>query len=70
MNLYQYAVNPIAWIDPWGWNAKPSNSPDVAKWLDKEGTVHMELKGRTWVVSLKATQISLLINDSRLMFQT
>ncbi|MEG1038566.1 MAG: RHS repeat-associated core domain-containing protein, partial [Pseudomonas sp.] len=49
INLYQYAVNPIAWIDPWGWNAKPSHSPDIAKWLDKGGSVHMEVEGRTWV---------------------
>nr|WP_218056526.1 RHS repeat-associated core domain-containing protein [Gilliamella apicola] len=22
-NLYQYAPNPIAWIDPWGWDPCP-----------------------------------------------
>jgi len=48
-NLYSYGVNPISWIDPWGWSAKPSHSPDVAKWLDKGGSVHMEVEGRTWV---------------------
>ncbi|WP_180988276.1 RHS repeat-associated core domain-containing protein, partial [Pseudomonas putida] len=48
-NLYSYGVNPISWIDPWGWSAKPSHSPDVAKWLDKGGSVHMEIDGRTWV---------------------
>ncbi|MFG0527944.1 RHS repeat domain-containing protein, partial [Pseudomonas sp. yb_5] len=48
-NLCSYGVNPISWIDPWGWSAKPSHSPDVAKWLDKGGSVHMEIDGRTWV---------------------
>ncbi|MET0786404.1 MAG: RHS repeat-associated core domain-containing protein, partial [Paenisporosarcina sp.] len=48
-NLYQYAENPIAWIDPWGWSAKPSHSPDISKWLEKGGSVHSEIEGRTWV---------------------
>ncbi|WP_223569265.1 RHS repeat-associated core domain-containing protein [Pseudomonas sp. BF-R-26] len=49
INLYQYASNPIGWIDPWGWSAKPPNSPDLAKWLDKGGSVHMEIDGKVWV---------------------
>ncbi len=48
-NLYSYGTSPISWVDPWGWSAKPSHSPDVAKWLDKGGSVHMEIDGRTWV---------------------
>lgn len=26
LNLHQYAPNPILWIDPWGWNAKPETA--------------------------------------------
>jgi RHS repeat-associated protein len=30
INLYQYAPNPLAWIDPWGWNTTPySEAPKV-----------------------------------------
>ena len=50
-NLYQYAANSIAWIDPWGWSAKPPHSPDISKWLEKGGSVHSEIEGRTWVYS-------------------
>lgn len=28
-NLYQYAPNPIAWIDPWGWVAAPPTLPNT-----------------------------------------
>lgn len=49
-NLYAYAPNPTGWIDPWGWfGEKPLNSPDVTKWLDKGGTVHVEVESGTWV---------------------
>ncbi|WP_183132397.1 RHS repeat-associated core domain-containing protein, partial [Pseudomonas coronafaciens] len=48
-NLYQYAPNSVAWVDPWGWSAKPSHSPDISKWLEKGGSVHSEIDGRTWV---------------------
>ncbi|MFP3830647.1 RHS repeat-associated core domain-containing protein, partial [Pseudomonas sp. SIMBA_021] len=44
-NLYAYAPNPTGWIDPWGWfGEKPLNSPDVTKWLEKGGTVHVEVE--------------------------
>jgi RHS repeat-associated protein len=36
-NLYEYSENPIAWVDPWGWSAKPAHSPDMSKWLEKGG---------------------------------
>ena len=26
-NLYQYAPNPISWIDPWGWAVTPLDAP-------------------------------------------
>ena len=26
-NLYSYGKNPIAWIDPWGWEGAPLNAP-------------------------------------------
>ena len=29
MNLYQYAPNPVGWIDPLGWLTFPANSPDL-----------------------------------------
>ena len=48
-NLYQYAPNPLGWIDPWGLTGKPLNSPDMSKWLDKGGTIWQETDGRTWV---------------------
>lgn len=48
-NLYQYAPNPLGWIDPWGLTGKPLNSPDMSKWLDKGGTVWQETEGKTWV---------------------
>jgi len=48
-NLYQYAINSLGWIDPWGLSAKPPHPPDLAKWLEKGGSVHMETEGRTWV---------------------
>ncbi|MBY4867300.1 hypothetical protein DIE14_12775 [Burkholderia sp. Bp9017] len=49
-NLYAYAPNPTGWVDPWGWfGEKPLNSPDVTKWLDKGGTVHVEVESGTWV---------------------
>jgi len=35
-NLYQYADNPIAWIDPWGWcGATKLNSR--GRWIDARG---------------------------------
>jgi RHS repeat-associated protein len=30
LNLYQYAPNPISWIDPWGWARNPAN-PNTAQ---------------------------------------
>jgi len=35
MNLHQYAPNPIAWIDPWGWNAKPETAADFEANISK-----------------------------------
>ena len=29
-NLYQYAPNPITWIDPWGWACKPNHQAGKA----------------------------------------
>jgi len=26
LNLYQYAPNPIMWVDPWGWACKPTRT--------------------------------------------
>jgi len=26
LNLYQYAPNPVMWIDPWGWACKPTRT--------------------------------------------
>jgi len=26
-NLYSYGLNPITWIDPWGWAVTPLNAP-------------------------------------------
>lgn len=34
-NLYQYAPNPLGWIDPWGLTGKPLNSPLLDKWNEK-----------------------------------
>ena len=48
-NLYQYAPSPVGWVDPLGWNAKPPYSPDPMKWLERGGSVHSEIDGRTWV---------------------
>ncbi|WP_240042383.1 RHS repeat-associated core domain-containing protein, partial [Photorhabdus khanii] len=28
LNLYQYAPNPMSWIDPWGLNKTPAQLPD------------------------------------------
>ncbi|MCU6276061.1 HNH endonuclease, partial [Morganella morganii] len=25
LNLYQYAPNPVGWVDPWGWANRPNN---------------------------------------------
>jgi hypothetical protein len=50
VNLYQYAPNPVGWIDPWGWfGEKPLNSPTIEKWVKKGGTVHVEIDSGTWV---------------------
>jgi RHS repeat-associated protein len=27
LNFYQYAPNPLQWIDPWGWASTPLNQP-------------------------------------------
>ena len=35
INLYQYAPNPITWIDPWGWACKPNHQ--AGKALKKYG---------------------------------
>ncbi|WP_284412819.1 RHS repeat-associated core domain-containing protein, partial [Acidovorax sp. SUPP3334] len=35
MNLHQYAPNPIAWVDPWGWNAKPETAADFEAKISK-----------------------------------
>ncbi|MBN3818327.1 hypothetical protein G3N57_17700 [Paraburkholderia sp. Se-20369] len=49
-NLYVYAPNSVTWIDPLGWfGEKPLNSPDVTKWINKGGTVHVEVETGTWV---------------------
>ncbi|HAU9493690.1 hypothetical protein HLY12_11245 [Escherichia coli] len=53
LNLYQYAPNPISWIDPLGLKGeKPPNSPDMDKWINKGGTVWTEMDG-TWVYKNK-----------------
>ena len=31
MNLYQYAPNPLMWIDPWGWAKKTSECGEYSK---------------------------------------
>ncbi|EBJ0820452.1 hypothetical protein DON49_08310 [Salmonella enterica] len=49
INLYQYAPNPLSWIDPWGLIGKPLNSPLTDKWLDKGGSIWQEIDGQTWV---------------------
>lgn len=30
INVYQYAPNPISWIDPWGWTPTPLNAPNYS----------------------------------------
>ncbi|WP_314725855.1 HNH endonuclease, partial [Serratia entomophila] len=49
LNLYQYAPNPLMWVDPLGLSGKPLNSPLIDKWVDKGGTVWQEVNTRTWV---------------------
>jgi RHS repeat-associated protein len=29
VNLYQYAPNPLAWIDPWGWAGNPATATHI-----------------------------------------
>ncbi len=48
-NVFQYAPNPIGWVDPFGLTNKPKNSPLFDKWLDKGGTVWSEIDTRTVV---------------------
>lgn len=48
-NLYQYAPNPLGWIDPLGLTGKPLNSPMLDKWIEKGGTVWQEIDSQTWV---------------------
>ena len=35
LNLHQYAPNPILWIDPWGWNAKPETAASFEARISK-----------------------------------
>ncbi|HEM8662665.1 TPA: HNH endonuclease, partial [Klebsiella aerogenes] len=49
LNVYQYAPNPLGWVDPWGLTGKPLNSPDISKWLNKGGTVWQEVESKVWV---------------------
>ena len=29
INLYQYAPNPVGWVDPWGWAGNPANATHI-----------------------------------------
>ncbi|HGY2645482.1 TPA: RHS repeat-associated core domain-containing protein [Klebsiella aerogenes] len=49
LNVYQYAPDPLGWVDPWGLTGKPLNSPDISKWLNKGGTVWQEVESKVWV---------------------
>ena len=48
MNLYQYAPNPISWIDPWGWAVTPLNAPGYSTYgLYKPGATEPYYIGHT-----------------------
>ncbi|MGA9704568.1 RHS repeat-associated core domain-containing protein, partial [Pseudomonas sp.] len=36
-NLYQYAPNPIGWVDPWGWAGNPANATHITYVGVKDG---------------------------------
>ncbi|GKS88662.1 hypothetical protein AVTE2539_04875 [Acidovorax sp. SUPP2539] len=43
MNLHQYAPNPIAWVDPWGWQNEPVRVYEDAPY---HGTTDNSVKSR------------------------
>ncbi len=37
INLYQYAPNPLGWVDPWGWSCRPTKLK-----LSRKGVAHIK----------------------------
>ena len=76
-NLYQYAPNPVGWIDPWGWSCS-SNAAKLRRNMNKAGMAapgyknsahHVVMSGsRDWrMVALRAKMktLKVSINDRR-----
>ncbi|CAK7027104.1 MAG: hypothetical protein DELT_02619 [Desulfovibrio sp.] len=62
MNLYQYAPNPLVWIDPWGWLTFDSSSPDLFPVKNgQQNTVQITMQGsrqRDFTAAYKAAGLT------------
>jgi len=63
LNPYRFAANVFGWIDPRGlFGEKPPNSPTLEKWLNRGGTVYVEIATGTWVYT-NATGVTVRYPD-------
>ncbi len=55
--LFGYVSSPVGMLDPFGLSGgcapKPSHSPDPKKWVEKGGSIHVEVDTKVWVCTNK-----------------